>query len=84
MPRNIKLLAEETNLASATTVDDAVLVRVYNSTSSGILMTMKDTGGTTKGSITIPPGEEYDVQKLGSDTLEGGAGLLVVKIAWST
>lgn len=84
MPRNIKLLAEETNLASATTVNDANLIRVYNSTGAGILMTLKESGGATKGSITIPPGEEYDVQKEHDDTVEGGAGLLAVKLAFST
>lgn len=84
MASNLKLLGSETDLTSATTVNDAVLVRLYNTDTSGVLVTLKDSEGTTKGTMTVPAGSVNFIQKEHTDTLEGGAAVLAVSIAWTT
>ena len=78
----IKVLGSETNLASATNVGLASVVRIFN-TDSPALVTRKDSGGTTIGTVTIATGEVAYLEKEPSDTLEGGAAFKVVKIAYA-
>ena len=47
----IKVLAAEGNLSSASNVDSASVVRLYNGHSAAIVITRKDSGGTTIGSL---------------------------------
>lgn len=84
MASNTKLLGSETDLTAATTVDDGVLIRLYNSGSADIVVTQKDSEGTTIGTMTVPGGAVNYIQKEYTDTLEGGAAVLAVSIAWST
>jgi|TARA_R110000764_G_scaffold185647_3_gene271036 hypothetical protein len=80
----IKLQGSQVNsLATASNVGFATLVRVYNSTAADIGLTQKE-GATVIGTITIPSkGIEY-IQKMPSQTLQGGAGLLAVSIAFTS
>ena len=78
----IRLLGSETNLTSATNVGFATLVRVYNSGGSALLVTLKD-GSTVKGTVTIAGGATEFIGKTPAHTLEGGAALKVVKVAYA-
>jgi hypothetical protein len=79
----IKLLGSQGDLTSATTLNNATLVRVYNSTAADMTLTQK-TGSTVIGTMTIPSKVIELVSKMPADTLEGGAGLKVVSIAKSS
>lgn len=78
---NIKPISTETTLTSATTVDSATLVRLLN-TSTATLVTIKD-GATTVASFTIAASEVVLVEKDAAQTLEGGAAIKAVKVAFS-
>lgn len=79
----MKVLSAESNLASATNVGKAPVVRVYNSDSSAVTLTRKNNVETTLGSYTIPPGKVIYCQKAYTDTLEGGAALKATAIGYS-
>lgn len=78
----IRLLASETTLTSATNVSSATVVRVVN-TGSTAVVTRKDSGGTTLGTVTLIANEIAYLEKEPTDTLEGGAAFKAVKIAYS-
>lgn len=78
----IKVLGSETNLASATNVGLATVVRILN-TDSSALVTRKNSEGTTIGTLTILAGEIAYLEKDPTDTLEGGSTVKAVKIAYS-
>jgi len=71
---------EQEDLTAATNVGNSSRVRVHNSDTSAILMTLKDSEGTTLGSMTIGAGESVEVWKNPTETLEGGAALLVTGV----
>ncbi len=79
----IKLMGSQTDLSAASTVGRAGLVRVFNSTNAAILMTQKD-GSTVVGTMSVGAGAVEHVSKLPAQTLEGGAGLKVVSVAYSS
>jgi len=79
----IKLLGSQGDLTTATSLNNATLVRVYNSTAADMVLTQK-TGSTVIGTMTIPSKAIELVSKMPADTLEGGAGLKVVSIAKSS
>jgi hypothetical protein len=76
----IKLLGSQGNLTTATSLGYATLVRVYNSGDADLLLTQKE-GATIIGTMTIPSKGIELIRKMPSETLEGGALLLVVSIA---
>ena len=76
----IKLLGSQGDLTSATTLNNATLVIVYNSTAADMTLTQK-LGSTVLGTMTVPSKGIELVSKMPADTLEGGAGLKVVSIA---
>lgn len=78
----IKVLGSQIDLTSATNVDTATVVRVLN-TGSAALVTRKDSGGTTIGTVTLAANEIAYLEKEPTDTLEGGVAFKVVKIAYS-
>lgn len=77
----VKLKGTEINLASATNVGFATLVRVVNNKTSTQLITLKNAGGTTIGTFTMTAGSVELVKKTSSDTLTGAATSLAVKVA---
>ena len=82
----IKVLAAEADLTSASNVTNATLVRVYNGHSAVSVITRKDSGGTTIGSMTVLNGTVVVMEKNPTDTLTasaGGASVKVVKIAFT-
>tara|TARA_B100001939_G_scaffold345514_1_gene362266 strand:- start:1991 stop:2236 length:246 start_codon:yes stop_codon:yes gene_type:complete len=76
----LKLNGSEGDLTSASSVSLARLVRVYNSGGSDLLLTQKNSSGTTIGTVTVKTKEVVFIKKEGLDTLEGGAALKVVNI----
>ena len=79
----IKLQGSQGNLATATNLGFATLVRVYNNTAADIVLTQKE-ASTVIGTITIPSKGIELIQKMPSQTLEGGAGLLAVAVAFTS
>lgn len=78
----IRVLGSEGTLASANAVGNAKLVRVYNSGASDLVLTHK-TGSTVIGTMTVPSKAIELVKKLPAETLEGGAALKAVNVAYS-
>ena len=79
----LRLLGSQSNLTSASNVGLAKLVRVYNSGGSDLVLTQKNAGGTTLATVTVKTKEVEYIAKASTDTLEGGAALLVVSIAFA-
>jgi hypothetical protein len=82
----IKVLAAEGNLSSASNVNTATVVRLYNSHSAAIVITRKNAGGDTIGSFSAVNGEVVYVEKDSTDTLTAasqGSAQLVTKIAYA-
>ena len=83
MASTVRLLGSEGNLASASNVGFAKLVRVLNNKTSVQVITQKNAGGTTLATVTVKTKEVEYIAKASTDTLEGGAALLVVSIAFA-
>ena len=79
----LRLLGSEGNLSSASNVGFAKLVRVLNNKASVQVITQKNAGGTTLGTVTLAAGEIAYIQKAPSDTLTGVATSLAVSVAFS-
>ena len=81
-----KVLAAEGNLSSASNVNTATVVRLYNGHSAAVVVTRKDSGGTTIGSFSAVNGQVIFVEKDPTDTLtaaSNGGSLLVAKVAYA-
>ena len=81
----IKVLAAEGDLSSASNVDSASVVRLYNGHSAALVITRKDSGGTTIGSFTLGTLQSIVIEKDFTDTLtaaSNGASVLVAQIAY--
>ena len=82
----IKVLAAEGNLSSASNVDSARVVRLYNGHSAALVITRKDSGGTTIGSFTLGTLQSILIEKDFTDTLtasSNGGSVKVVKVAFT-
>ena len=82
----IKVLAAEGDLSSASNVDSASVVRLYNGHSAALVITRKDSGGTTIGSFTLGTLQSIVIEKDFTDTLtaaSNGATCKVVKVAFT-
>lgn len=82
MQNRIKLLGQESNLTAANDVGGAKLVRVHNNTGADVKITQKTSGAVIVGDVTLTLGEVVYVEKSPTDTLEGGANVLVVAVAF--
>tara|TARA_B100000131_G_scaffold186524_1_gene179550 strand:+ start:9774 stop:10031 length:258 start_codon:yes stop_codon:yes gene_type:complete len=80
--RTIRLLGSEGNLSSASNVGLSKLVRVLNNKGSVQVITWKNAGGTTLGTITLAANEVAFIRKASTDTLTGVATSLAVGIAF--
>ena len=79
----MKILSTETNLGSATNISNAPVVRLFNSGDDNILVTQKDFLGTNEGTFMVMSGDVVYCEKYYTDTLEGGAALKAVSIAFA-
>ena len=81
-----KVLAAEGDLSSPSNVDKATVVRLYNSHTAAIVITRKESGGTTIGSFSAVNGQVIFVEKDPTDTLtaaSNGGSILVAKVAYA-
>ena len=76
----IKLNGSEAGIASASNVGFAKLVRVLNNKTSVQVITHKNAGGTTLGTVTLAAAEIAYIQKAPTDTLTGAATSLAVNV----
>ena len=83
MASTIKLLGSEGNLASASNVGFAKVVRVLNNKASVQLITRASSVGEVLGTVTLAAGEVAYIEKAPSDTLLGVATSLAVGVAYS-
>ena len=83
MAQVIRVLGSEGNLASASNVGFAKLVRVLNNKTSVQVITQKNAGGTTIGTVTLAAVEIAYIQKAPDDTLTGVATSLAVSVAFA-
>ena len=81
--RTVRLLGSEGNLASASNVGFAKLVRVLNNKASVQVITQKNAGGTTLATVTLAANEIAFIRKAPSDTLTGAATSLAVSIGFT-
>ena len=82
----IKLLAAEADLSSASNVGNATLVRLYNGHSAALVVSRKDSGGSTIGSMTVLNGAVEVFEKVATDTLSvasNGSSVKVTSIAFT-
>lgn len=79
----LKLRGSEGNLGSASNVGFASLVRVLNNKTSVQVITHKNVGGDTLGTVTLAAGEVAYISKKGDDTLTGAATSLAVSVAFA-
>ena len=82
----IKVLAAEGDLSSASNVDSASVVRLYNGHSASLVITRKDSGVTTIGIFTLGTLQSIVIEKDFTDTLtasSNGGSVKVVKVAFT-
>tara|TARA_B100000683_G_scaffold72061_1_gene70561 strand:- start:66 stop:317 length:252 start_codon:yes stop_codon:yes gene_type:complete len=79
----LRLMGSEANLASATNMGFAKLVRVHNNKTSVQVITQKDAGGNTLGTVTLAAKEIVYIAKAPTDTLTGVATSLAVSVAFA-
>ncbi len=83
MASTVRLLGSEVNLASASNVGFAKLVRVLNNKTSVQVITQKAAGGATLATVTLAAGEVAYIEKASTDTLTGVATSLAVSVAFT-
>lgn len=87
MASTVKVLSAEVDLSdTASNVSFAQVVRVHNLNGATKVVTVKDSGGTTLGSLSVANGEIVNIRKNARDTLEvpaATANIKAVKIAHS-
>ena len=80
----MKILSDETNIGTATTVSSATVVRVYNSDSSAGIVTRTDNSNSTIGNFTVPAGEVLYLEKKSTDKLIAPSTVFASKVAYSS
>jgi len=83
MPSIIKLKGTETGVTSATTLNNAQLIRVYATANSSITIT-NVVANTAIGSFTVPGGRVEYVEKSANDTIESDVEVLCTPISYNT
>jgi len=71
----LKLVGPEVSVTTANTVNGAILFRVYTPTGGDSLITIKDSGGTTIGSMTQPAGFVEIMEKRATDTVSANTAI---------
>jgi hypothetical protein len=83
MPSILKLQGSEAGVTTASNVGSATVVRIFNGTTAGILVTQKNVGGDTLATVTVGPGVTF-IKKAPTDTLTAAASVLMVSVAHYT
>ena len=82
MPSVIKVKGTEASITTADNIGTATLVRLYNASAAGILITHKK-GSDTIGTFTAGPGQSF-CKKDPTDTLTAASAVLMVGVAHYT
>jgi hypothetical protein len=77
----LKLHGVEAAIATDSNVGFATTVRVLNNSGSAQLVTQKNAGGSTIGTITLYSYECINMKKAPSDTLVGASTTLAVSVS---
>jgi hypothetical protein len=77
MYQTIRLQSSEIALSTANTVNNSKAVRVLETGTGNALITHKDAGGNTIGTITIRQGNEFYFRKDPTDTLTSNSATTV-------
>jgi hypothetical protein len=77
----LKLHGVEAAIATDSNVGFATTVRVLNNSGSAQLVTQKNAGGSTIGTITLYAYECINIKKAPSDTLVGASTTLAVSVS---
>jgi|TARA_R110000796_G_scaffold86510_3_gene187173 hypothetical protein len=83
MPSIIKVKGTEASITAADNIGTATLVRLFNATAAGILITHKNVGGDVLGTFTASSGQSF-VKKDSTDTLTAATAVLMVGVAHYT
>lgn len=78
----LKLVGPEVSVTTANTVNGSILFRVYTPTGGDALITVKDSGGTTIGSMTQPAGFVEIMEKRATDTVEANTAIKCTPVAY--
>jgi len=78
----LKLVGQEVSVTTANTVNGAILFRVFTPTGGDALITVKDSGGTTIGSMTQPAGFVEIMEKRATDTVEANTAIKCTPVAY--
>ena len=79
----MKILSQESNIGTASSVSSATAVRIYNSDSSAGIVTRTDSSDNTIGDLTVPAGEVLYLKKKSTDKLLAPSTVLASKVAYS-
>lgn len=79
----LKILGTEAAIATASNVGNAQLVRVLNNSNASQLVTQKNAGGTTIGTVTLYAYDCANIKKAPTDTLTGASTTLAVSVAFT-
>ena len=79
----MKILSQESNIGTASSVSSATAVRIYNSDSSAGIVTRTDSSDNTIGDLTVPSGEVLYLEKKSTDKLIAPSTVLASKVAYS-
>ena len=79
----MKILSQESNIGTASSVSSATAVRIYNSDSSAGIVTRTDSDDNTIGKLTVPAGEVLYLEKKSTDKLVAPSTVLASKVAYS-
>ena len=79
----MKILSQESNIGTASSVSSATAVRIYNSDSSAGIVTRTDSDDNTIGKLTVPAGEVLYLEKKSNDKLIAPSTVLASKVAYS-
>tara|TARA_B110000503_G_scaffold137916_1_gene223016 strand:+ start:996 stop:1247 length:252 start_codon:yes stop_codon:yes gene_type:complete len=83
MPSILKLQGSEAAITTADNISTATVVRCYNATASGILVTQKNSAAETLATVTVAPGVTF-IKKAPTDTLTAASAVLMVSVAHYT
>jgi hypothetical protein len=79
----LKVLAAETSVGTAgSTLNGHQLIRVYNSTASDVLVTIKNASDVTTGSFTLKTYTEAFVRKLPAESISASATVKMAPVSF--
>ena len=76
----LKLVGTQVDIATPSTVNDAVLVRVY--APADALVTRSDSANNVIGTMTIPAGFVEIMEKIKTDTLSANTAVFATPLAY--